>query len=230
MRQLPPSLSVNADPNNLVKALEDEEGDLVTPVQQKILKRILKNQVTPKQEPATTPRGAPKREFETPYTIPFKVSRKKEPTVQVTPSPPPPPTPAPPPFKGKKFSKRSDGSLWGALPFAEVGIEPDLEGAVTRTLKKIKRTRRYVKNLRPAKGWTSWDPMGKRKKKKKKSSLLGSIGSAAKDWVVGGASGSSSSGRTKRRRNRKKKGVWGSVIKPVGSIAQKLIFDDDDET
>ena len=40
LRQLPASLSVNADPNNLMKALEDEEGDLVTPIQQKILKRI----------------------------------------------------------------------------------------------------------------------------------------------------------------------------------------------
>ena len=52
---------MNADPDKLVKALEDELGDLVTPVQQKILKRILKNQAPPKQEPTTTtPRRAPK--------------------------------------------------------------------------------------------------------------------------------------------------------------------------
>lgn len=130
LRQLPASLSVNADPNNLVKALEDEEGDLVTPIQQKILKRILKNQVTPKQElTTTTPRRARKREFVTPSTIPFKVS-KKEPAVK-------------PPVK---VSKRSDSALWDELPFAENGPEPDLEGAVTRTLKKMKRTPRYVKN------------------------------------------------------------------------------------
>ena len=37
LRQLPASLSVNADPSKLAKVLEDEEGDLVTPVQQKLL-------------------------------------------------------------------------------------------------------------------------------------------------------------------------------------------------
>ena len=136
LRQLPASLSVNADPNNLVKALEDEEGDLVTPIQQKILKRILKNQVTPKQELATTtPRRAPKREFVTPSTIPFKVS-KKEPAVK-------PPVKVEPPVK---VSKRSDSALWDELPFAEDGPEPDLEGAVIRTLKKMERRPRYVKN------------------------------------------------------------------------------------
>ena len=60
MRQLPASLSVDADPTKLVKSLKDEEGDLVTPVQQKLLKRIL-SEVTPKREPVT-PRRAPKRE------------------------------------------------------------------------------------------------------------------------------------------------------------------------
>ena len=47
MRQLPASLSVDADPTKLVKSLKDEEGDLVTPIQQKLLKRIL-SEVTPK--------------------------------------------------------------------------------------------------------------------------------------------------------------------------------------
>ena len=59
MRQLPASLSVDADPTKL-KSLKDKEGDLVTPVQQKLLKRIL-SEVTPKREPVT-PRRAPKRE------------------------------------------------------------------------------------------------------------------------------------------------------------------------
>ena len=49
MRQLPASLSVDADPTNLVKSLKDEQGDLVAPVQQKLLKRIL-SEVTPKGE------------------------------------------------------------------------------------------------------------------------------------------------------------------------------------
>ena len=51
MRQLPASLSVDADPTKLVKSLKDEQGDLVTPVQQKLLKIIL-SEVTPKREPS----------------------------------------------------------------------------------------------------------------------------------------------------------------------------------
>ena len=47
MRQLPAPLSVNADPTKLVKSLKDEGGDLVTPIQQKLLKRI-SSEVTPK--------------------------------------------------------------------------------------------------------------------------------------------------------------------------------------
>ena len=48
MRQLPASLSVDADPTKLVKSLKDKEGDLVTPIQQKLLKRIL-SEVAPKE-------------------------------------------------------------------------------------------------------------------------------------------------------------------------------------
>ena len=48
MRQLPALLSVNADPTKLVKSSKDEEGDLVTPIQQKLLKRIL-SEVAPKE-------------------------------------------------------------------------------------------------------------------------------------------------------------------------------------
>ena len=47
MRQLPAPLSVDADPTKLVKSLKDEGGDLVTPIRQKLLKRIL-SEVTPK--------------------------------------------------------------------------------------------------------------------------------------------------------------------------------------
>ena len=82
MRQLPASLSVDADPTKLAKSLKDEEGDLVTPVQQKLLKRIL-SEVTPKREPAT-PRRTPKREPTTappplkPSTIPLKIPKKPQ--------------------------------------------------------------------------------------------------------------------------------------------------------
>ena len=80
MRQIPVSLSVDADPTKLVKSLKDEEGDLVTPEQQKLLKRTL-SEVTPKREPAT-PRRAPKREPTTtpplkPSRIPVKIPKKQ---------------------------------------------------------------------------------------------------------------------------------------------------------
>ena len=47
MRQLPAPLSVDADPTKLVKSLKDKGGDLVIPIQQKLVKRIL-IEVTPK--------------------------------------------------------------------------------------------------------------------------------------------------------------------------------------
>ena len=139
LRQLPASLSVNADPSKLAKVLEDEEGDLVTPVQQKLLKRIL-NQVTLKQEPTTTPRRAPKKEFVTPSTIPFKVPKKEAtvtppvrvPKKEVTVTPP------------VKVPKKPENVSWDELTFAEEGPEPDLEGVVSKTLRKIWKTPQYV--------------------------------------------------------------------------------------
>ena len=101
MRQLPASLSVDADPTKLVKSLKDEEGDLVTPVQQKLLKRIL-SEVTPKREPVT-PRRAPKRE---PTTTPLKPSRI--------------------PVKIPKKQTSSKNVSWDELPFAQEGPELDI--------------------------------------------------------------------------------------------------------
>ena len=140
LRQLPASLSVNADPSKLAKVLEDEEGDLVTPVQQKLLKRIL-NQVTLKQEPTTTPRRAPKKEFVTPSTIPFKVPKKEAtvtppvrvPKKEVTVTPP------------VRVPKKPENVSWDELTFAEEGPEPDLEGVVSKTLRKIWKTPQCLK-------------------------------------------------------------------------------------
>ena len=144
MRQLPASLSVDGDPTKLVKSLKDEEGDLVTPVQQKLLKRIL-SEVTPKREPVT-PRRAPKRE----PTPPLKPSRI--------------------PVKIPKKQKPSKNVSWDELPFAQEGPESDIDGAVNKTLRKMRKisakyskTPRLLKILKPAKGWTSWDPSGKKK-------------------------------------------------------------------
>ena len=69
MRQLPAAFSPDADPAKLAKSLQDEAGDLVTPVQQKLLKRILK-EVTPKREPVTAPL------LKTPR-IPLKIPKKQ---------------------------------------------------------------------------------------------------------------------------------------------------------
>ena len=137
MRQLPASLSVDADPTKLVKSLKDEEGDLVTPVQQKLLKRIL-SEVTPKREPVT-PRRAPKRE---PTTTPLKPSRI--------------------PVKIPKKQTSSKNVSWDELPFAQEGPELDIDGTVNKTLRKMRKifakyskTPRPLKILKPAKGWTS---------------------------------------------------------------------------
>ena len=79
LRQLPAAFSAGADPNKLAEALQDEEGDLVTPIQQKLLKRIL-SEVTPKRapkrEPVTTPR------LKTPR-IPLKLPTKQPPSKSV---------------------------------------------------------------------------------------------------------------------------------------------------
>ena len=137
MRQLPASLSVDADPTKLMKSLKDEQGDLVTPVQQKLLKRIL-SEVTPKREP--TPPLKPSR-------IPVKIPKKQNPSKNMS---------------------------WDELPFAQDGPEPHIDGAVNKTLRKMRKisakyskTPRLLKILKPAKGWTSWDPSGKKKKKQK---------------------------------------------------------------
>ena len=161
IRQLPASLSVDADPTKLAKSLKDEEGDLVTPVQQKLLKRIL-SEVTPKREPAT-PRRTPKR------------ASKREPTTA-----PPPLKPSTIPLKIPKKQTPSKSVSWDVLPFAQGEPELDVDGTLSKTLRKMRKiaakyskSPRAVKILKPAKGWTSWDPSGKKKKKRK--SLLGSV-------------------------------------------------------
>ena len=150
MRQLPASLSVDADPTKLMKSLKDEEGDLVTPVQQKLLKRIL-SKVTPKREPTTTTPLKPSR-------IPVKITKKQT---------------------------LSKNVPWDELLLAQEEPEFDIDGTVSKTLRKMRKisakyskTPRPLKILKPAKGWTSWDPSGK-KKKKQKSSFLSSLGSVA---------------------------------------------------
>ena len=69
--------------------------------------------------------------------------------------------------------------LWDELPFAQKEPELDIDGTLNKTLRKMRKisakyskTPRALKILKPAKGWTSWDPSGKKKKQK---SVLGSI-------------------------------------------------------
>lgn len=111
MRQLPTSLLVNADPKELKKALAHEEGDLVTPVQQKLLKRLIHQSKEPrppvKKEPASKQVPAPVVKRTPVTTIPVEHA--------ATPPPPPllPPsssvTPPPSPVKKRKSS-------WEELP------------------------------------------------------------------------------------------------------------------
>ena len=75
---------------------------------------------------------------------------------------------------------------WDELPFAQEEPELDIDGTLNKTLRKIRKmsakyskTPRALKILKPAKGWTSWDPSGK-KKKQQKSYILSTIGSVAK--------------------------------------------------
>ena len=55
LKQLPTNLSVDADPTKMLEAIKEEEADLSTPVQQKLLKRI-SGDVNPKREPVTPAR------------------------------------------------------------------------------------------------------------------------------------------------------------------------------
>lgn len=220
LKQLPPGLSIGADPKQLRKALADQEGDLNTPVQQKLLKRLLHKGG---KAPAPPVKKAPASK-RSPAPV-IKKTRVVVMPVQATPPPPPPLPPptiiSPPPSPVKK--RKSD---WDELPFADGGYEPDFQDAITRSIKEIKRTPQYVKNLRRAKGWESWVPTGKSKARrsrrgKKTSSVLKTLGSAAKDLVSAGAS-AAAGGRTKRTRTRKKKGLLGAA----GSLAKQLIFED----
>ena len=65
---------------------------------------------------------------------------------------------------------------WDVLPFAQGEPELDVDGTLSKTLRKMRKitakyskTPRAVKILKPAKGWTSWDPSGKKKEETEKS-------------------------------------------------------------
>lgn len=149
LRQLPAFLSVGADFADMLQLIKEEEEDLSTPVSQKILKRILSD-VTPKREPVT-PSVPIKRSAST-----IRGKTKKPKTTAST-------------------SAAGEGTSsatvpWSELPFSEEGPGPDLEVTLQRTLRRFKKTPRKkltprdVRQLRPAKGWTSWYPSGKKKK------------------------------------------------------------------
>lgn len=86
----------------------------------------------------------------------------------------------------KRHQKKQKTNVsWNELPFAEESPELDLEGSVQRALRRLRKSSATartldIRQLRPAKGWTSWDPSGKRKKKKKKKSLSSSPSSVSK--------------------------------------------------
>ena len=150
LRQLPAAFSAGADPNKLAEALQDEEGDLVTPIQQKLLKRIL-SEVTPKREPKREPVTTPR----IPLTIP-----KKQPPKSV-------------PWDVLPFAK-SEPEL-DVQNILQKSMRKMRKITAPNQKKQKKKTPREVKQLKPAEGWTSWDPSGKKKKKRKRE-----LGSAVK--------------------------------------------------
>lgn len=114
-----------------------EEEDLVTPVQQKLLQCILRS-VTPKQEKK------------------FLEGIKREAEQEETPK------------RGKR-QRIKRKTLQSELPFYEEGPPLDLEGILDRTIrrKRVERaTPRAVRELRPARGWESWEPRGGKTRKK----------------------------------------------------------------
>lgn len=91
LKQLPPGLSVDADPKELREALANQEEDLVTPVQQKLLKRLLHKGKEPRPPVKKAP--ASKR---IPAPVVKKTPAAAIPVEHAAITPPPPP-PLPPP-------------------------------------------------------------------------------------------------------------------------------------
>lgn len=106
-KRLPTNLSVDADPTKMLEAIKEEEADLSTPVQQKLLKRI-SGDVNPKREPVT-----PARKRGITPSVPIKKEAKKPKTT-------------------KTSTAAAEGTLttvlWSELPLPEEGPGPDLEG------------------------------------------------------------------------------------------------------
>ena len=82
----------------------------------------------PKENQSPHPEKVPKREPVTPPpTLPIKIPKKQPTTVP-------------------------EKVLWSELPFAEEGPEPDLEGALKKTLRKMRKTAQYLKQRYQPKG------------------------------------------------------------------------------
>lgn len=78
LKLLPTNLSVDADPTKMLEAIKEEEADLSTPVQQKLLKRI-SGDVNPKREPVT-----PARKRGITPSVPIKKEAKKPKTTKTS--------------------------------------------------------------------------------------------------------------------------------------------------
>lgn len=97
----------------MLEAIKEEEADLSTPVQQKLLKRI-SGDVNPKREPVT-----PARKRGITPSVPIKKEAKKPKTT-------------------KTSTAAAEGTsttfLWSELPLPEEGPGPDLEGDTLKIL------------------------------------------------------------------------------------------------
>ena len=148
MRQLPSgfsSLGKSGDPGDEI----EEEEDLVTPVQQKLLQRILKN-VTPLK----------------------KGKKRADPIFKEEEV-----TPIKPTGKRKKISKKKLSQqlpFWGEeeIPRPPATTPRELEESLNRALRKQRKreeekrpTPLAVRRLRTSQGWEPWDPKERTKKR-----------------------------------------------------------------
>ena len=166
LRQLPASLSVDADPTKLAKSLKDEEGDLATPVQQKLLKRILSD-VTPKREPVTPRRAllipakrpAPqppviKKEFKKPKTESASAAKGSG-TI---------------PWSELPFAEEGTDTIpWSELPFAEEGPEPDYERCSQENIETVEKNTPLSQTVKTSQ---MVDKLGSIRKKEKKQQKI----------------------------------------------------------
>ena len=129
MRQLPPGIS------SVTGMLEeDEDEDLITPVQQKLLQRILKS-VTPARTPAV------KTEPMTPMT---ETPKRRKPRIS-------------------RKQLAAELPFFEEPILEQPSLEETIQKSLRRSRKRVAQRRREpaaLRRLKRAEGWESWEPQG----------------------------------------------------------------------